>query len=146
MAVVATSLSRPRLAGTRPSSTTAAARAMAGRVSRGATGASLTSSRASINASPLGGVTASRPKKARFTNNRKYTAVRPDPTIESKVATGKMAMLPRNTRNSEMKPAMPGRPALAMTATIISEPVRGRPFSGLSRPWRTWRSRVPVLR
>ena len=146
MAVVATSLSRLRLEGSRPRTTTAATRAMAGMVSLGATGARRTSRRVSTRASPVGGVIASRPKKARFTSSRKYTAVRPEPTIESSVATGNTVMLPRNTRNSEMKPAMPGRPALAITPTIISEPVKGRPFSGLSRPRSTSRSRVPVLR
>ena len=66
--------------------------------------------------------------------------------MHSRVATGKAARLPRNTRNSEMKPAMPGMPALAITPRIIRVPVKGRPRSGLSRPRSTSRSRVRVLR
>ena len=71
MAVVATSLMRLRPIGTRPRATTATTRVIAGIVSREATGARRTSKRLSIKGSPLGGVIAKRPKKARFTNNRK---------------------------------------------------------------------------
>ena len=66
--------------------------------------------------------------------------------MQSRVARGNTLMLPRNTRNSEMKPAIPGRPALAITPRIIKVPVKGKPRSGLSRPRNTSRSRVPVLR
>jgi hypothetical protein len=141
MELVADSVTLAKVVGQRPMKTTAPAKIREGNCS-----AKVKAGRRMSKGPELGsaGVTANRPKKALLTSNRKYTAVKADPTMESNVAIGNFSMLPRNSRNSDMKPAIPGNPALAITPKIINEPVSGKPRSGFKRPRNTSKLRVPV--
>ena len=141
MDLVADSVMFDKLAGQRPIKITAPARAIEGSCSARPRAGMRISKGPELGSA---GVTARRPKKALLTSNKKYTAVKAEPTMDSNVAIGNLSMLPLNSKNSEIKPAMPGSPALAMTPRIISEPVRGKPRSGFSKPRNTSRSRVPV--